>query len=315
MTLVDANLAVAHCWEKDDEVGGRPEMTEFRRASRYRQCQWREAHGFPMGTQPILPREGKPSRLVGSRLPLDFALETGATFVTANALAAARNRTTFVEPRQSFDHQRLWADLLWSPAMAFNLFGDLATDLARADRAVHTWWPDSPGVVSEVRFSHSPGWLDPTYLNSLRVFDAAFVLDLPDGTHGVIGVDVKYHESAKAETPKPENMWRYREVLERSRVFRPTTLYAVARSTLSVTWLEHLLLLSMVQHESKEWSWGRYVVVYPEGNTDHADICSRYRSLLVDDSTFDSMTLEDLLRSRRLPAKTVTALRERYVAD
>jgi hypothetical protein len=71
----------------------------------------------------------------------------------------------------------------------------------------------------------------------------------------------------------------------------------------------------MVQHESNQWSWGRYVVVYPQGNTDQAEICSRYRSWLVDDSTFDSMTLEDLLRSRRLPAKTVTALRERYVAD
>jgi hypothetical protein len=199
--------------------------------------------------------------------------------------------------------------------MACNLFGDLSADLALADRVVHKWWPDAPGVVSEVRFSHSPGWLDPSYLKSLRVFDAAFVLDLPDGAQGVIGVDVKYHEAAKAETPKPENMWRYREVLERSGVFRPTTLDAVGRSTLSVTWLEHLLLLSMLQHESKQWRWGRYVVIHPEGNTDHADICSRYRSLLVDDATFASMTLENVLRSRALPAKTVAALRERYVAD
>jgi hypothetical protein len=56
-------------------------------------------------------------------------------------------------------------------------------------------------------------------------------------------------------------------------------------------------------------------VIHPEGNTDHADICSRYRSLLVDDATFASMTLENLLRSRALPAKTVAALRERYLAD
>jgi hypothetical protein len=248
--------AEAHCWEKDDEVAGRPAMTAFRRASRDQHCRWREARGYPMGTQPIVPREGKPSRLVGSRLPLDFARETGASFVTANALAAARSRTSFIEPRQSFDHQRLWADLLWSPALAFNLFGDLASDLALADRAVHAWWPDTPGVVNEVRFSHSPGWLDPTYLNSLRVFDAAFVLDLPDGKRGVIGVDVKYHEAAKAETPKPENVWRYREVLERSGIFSPNAIDAVRRSTLSVTWLEHLLVLSMVQHESEEWGWG-----------------------------------------------------------
>ena len=298
-TLVGVTAPAAHCWEKDDRVGGRPEMTAFRRASRYRQCQWREARGYPIGTQPIVPREGKPSRLVGSRLPLDFARETGASFVTANALTAARSRTSLVEPRQSFDHQRFWADLLWSPAMALNLFGDLAADLALADRAVHTWWPDAPGVVSDVRFTHSPGWLDPSYLNSLRVFDAAFVLDLPDGTHGVVGVDVKYHEAAKAEIPKPENLRRYREVLERSGVFRPTALEVVGRSTLSVTWLEHLLVLSMVQHESEQWSWGRYVVVHPEGNTDYADICERYRTVLVDDATFGSMTLEDLLRSAR----------------
>ena len=33
-----------------------------------------------------------------------------------------------------------------------------------------------------------------------------------------------------------------------------------------MTWLEHLLLLSMLQHPSGEWTWGRYVVVHPAGN-------------------------------------------------
>jgi hypothetical protein len=288
-------------------------MTAFRRAARHQQAKWREARGYPIGSQPIAPQPGKPSRLVGSRLPLDFARENGATFVTANALDAARARTSFVEPRQSFDHQRLWADLLWSPTMAFNLFGDLAADPERADRAAHTWWPDAPGVVSEVRFSHSPGWLDPKYLNSLRVFDAAFVLDLPDGTRGIIGVDVKYHEAAKSEIARPENMWRYVQVLERSGVFGPAALDAVKRSTLAVTWLGHLLMLSMLQQEDREWSWGRYVVVHPELNTDYAAICDRYRSLLADDATFDSTTFETLLRSRALRPMVVTALRERYV--
>ena len=36
-------------------------------------------------------------------------------------------------------------------------------------------------------------------------------------------------------------------------------------------WLEHLLLLSMLQHASGTWSWGRYVVVHPAGNIDFAD--------------------------------------------
>jgi hypothetical protein len=85
------------------------------------------------------------------------------------------------------------------------------------------------------------------------------------------------------------------------------------RSDLPVLWLEHLLLLSMLQHASGSWSWGRYVVVHPEANEDVAGMCARYRELLADDSTFATMTLEELLGAGALPAKTAAALRERYL--
>jgi hypothetical protein len=314
-TLTQQELEAAHCWEAEDRVPGRPEMTELRRRLRYHQSQWREAQGHPIGSQPIEPRpEGAPARPVGSRLPLAYARETGANFVTAGALDAARARTSTIEPHQSFDHQRLWADLLWSPSMAFNLFGDLAADLGRADRAVHTWWPDTPGTVSEVRFAHSPGRFDPEYLNSLRAFDAAFVLDLGDGTHGIVGLAVKYHERTKSEIPKPSNLRRYLEVADRSGAFAPGATDAVkGRSDLCVMWLEHLLLLSMVQHPSGAWRWGRYVLVHLAGNTDFADACARYRDLLVDESTFSSTTVEGLLDANALSRRAVSALRKRYL--
>ena len=138
-------LEAADCWEADDRVPGRPQMTAFRRRVRYHQARWREAKGHPIGSQPIVPRPGKPVRPVGSRLPLDYARETGGNFLNANALAAVRARTAVTEAHQSFDHQRLWADLLWSPALGFNLAGDLAADLELADRVIHRWWPDAPG--------------------------------------------------------------------------------------------------------------------------------------------------------------------------
>jgi hypothetical protein len=307
-------LEAAHCWEHDDRVPGRPAMTEFRRRLRYHQARWREANGHPIGTQPIVPRPGKPARPVGSRLPLDYAQETGATFLTAGAQAAARARTSFTEAHQSFDHRRLWADLLWSPTLAFNLLGDLAADPGLADRAVHTWCPDAPGRVGEVRFAHSPGRFDPGYLNSLRAFDAALVLDLDDGTRGIVAVDVNYHEWAKPEIPKPRNRRRNLEVAERSGAFAAGAAEALTgRSGLAMMWLEHLLLLSMLQHPSGHWRWGRYVVVHPAGNGDLADACARYRSLLVDQATFASVTLEELLDAGALPDPTVAALRDRYL--
>ena len=281
---------------------------------RFHQAQWREANGYPIGTQPMVPKHDKPVRPVGSRLPLDYARETGANFITAGALEAARSRTSMTEPHQSFDHQRLWADLLWSPALSFNLFGNLAGDLGLADRAVHTWWPDAPGAVSNVRFAHSPGRFDPTYLNSLRAFDAAFVLDLDDGTNGIVGVNTKYHEWGKPETPKPSNLPRNREVAETSGAFATGAIGVLkGRTDLAVMWLEHLLLLSMLQHASGTWSWGRYVVVHPAGNSDVADAVGRYRNLLVDGSTFSSVTFEELLDAGVLPEEATSALRDRYL--
>jgi hypothetical protein len=306
-------LEDAHCWETEDRVPGRPGMTEFRRRLRHHQARWREANGHPIGTQPIVPREGKPSRPVGSRLPLDYARETGATFLTGGALDAAKARTSFTEPHQSFDHQRLWAELLWSPTLAFNLFGDLAADLRLADQAVRTWWPDAPGTVSEVRFAHSPGRFDPAYLGSLRSWDAAFVLDLEDGTRGIVGIVIKYHERAKPAIRKPIGLSRHLEVAERSGVLASGTIEAVDRTDLLVMSLEHLLLLSMLQHVSGSWSWGRYVVVHPDGNTDFAEACARYRALLVDQSTFSSVTMEQLLDAGTLPTRTAMALRSRYL--
>jgi hypothetical protein len=310
-------LEAAACWEAADLVPRRPAMTDFRRAARYHQARWREANHLPIGTQPIVPKPGDTRvRPVGSRLPLDHARETGATFLTPAALAAARARTALVEPHQSIDHQRLWADLLSSAALTFNLFGELAADLDLADRAVHRWVPDAPGRVRDVRFLHSPGWLDPAYLNTLRSFAAAFSLDLDDGTHGIVAFDVAFHERSKAETPRPENLHRYVEVAERSGEFVSGAIDRLQRrGDLCVLWIEHLLLLSMLQHPSSAWTWGRLVLVHPAGNSDVVDVVDRYRSLLRDDSTFTLITLEQVLDTGVLPHAAALALRERYVSS
>jgi hypothetical protein len=312
--LSKAELEAAHCWEADDNVPRRPELTEFRRRLRYHQARWREAKGYPIGFQPIAaaPKDGR-ARLVGSRLPLDWARETGANLLTAGGLDAARARTSVVERHQSFDHQRLWADLLSPVAMAFNLFGDLAADPGLAGRAAHGWWPDVPGTVDDVRFAHSPGRLDPAWLGNLVDFDAAFVLDLGDGTQGIVGVMTAYNGVNRRQPPKPSRLPRYREITDTSGVFAPGAIDAVNGTELIHIWLAHLLVLSMLQHPSRAWRWGRLVVVRPAGNTDFADACGRYQGLLVEESTFASATVEEVLDAGLIPPGAASALRDRYL--
>ena len=308
-------LEAVHCWEAVDRVPGRPEMTAFRRRVRLHQARWREANGHPIGTQPIRPSAGADARLVGSRIPLDHARETGANYLTPAALDAMQARLAAKEAHQSLSEQRLWADLLWSPAMSFNLFGDLASDLALADRAVHTWWPDAPGTVSEVRFHHSPGWLDDEYLGNLVGFDVAFVLDRGDGTRGVLAAATPYHDRTFRQAPKPTRLARYVEVTEASRAMRSGWLDAVNGTELVHTWLGHILVHSMLQHPSRTWSWGRYAVIHPAGSADFVDASARYRDLLADDATFASVTVEELLDSGALTKAVTTSCRDRYLPD
>ncbi|MGH9038820.1 MAG: hypothetical protein ACRDZ3_01160 [Acidimicrobiia bacterium] len=175
--------------------------------------------------------------------------------------------------------------------------GDSAVlvDPEQATASLRTWFPDLPGSVQGLRFGWSPGRLDPEYLGDRSAFDAAFLIDAGDGTRGVVGVDCRYLEQAKAETPPSgEHMTRYRQVTERSGIFTAAWEQAVVGTDLQPLWRNHLLALSMAQHFRDRWSWVRFVVVHPAGNSSFADAAGRYRAVLTDGTTFEVHTLEAL---------------------
>jgi hypothetical protein len=70
-----AELEAASCWETVDRVAHDPKMTAFKRRARYQQASWRERHRLPIGHQPVVGGGG--ARLLGSRLELEYAKETG----------------------------------------------------------------------------------------------------------------------------------------------------------------------------------------------------------------------------------------------
>src|SRR5664280_1375381 len=239
-------LIAHHVLESMDRVSGDPETTAFKRRARLRQALWREAKEFPEGTEPTRPRPGTPPRPLGSRLDINFAFETGANFLTDAARDAAQYRVAHPESKQTLDSDRLYADLLSSMPMCFNLFGPLWAELDLAAEAVRHWWPDAPGRLSTIRFEWSPGrQISGRYLENRTACDVAFEMVGPDGALGLIGVETKYHEHCKIEDlPSNDRVRRYLEVVGQCGVFRAGAVDAILGTRLQQIFLDHLLVLS-----------------------------------------------------------------------
>lgn len=304
-----------HCWENVDRVSGDPETTKFKRSARLLQSLWREANLLPIGSQPPRPKENQRQRPLGSRIDLEYAVDTGANFLTDHIYQAVEHRLAHPQPHQMLDSDRLYCDLLSSMPMCFNLFGELWADLALADRAIHTWWPDTPGVTSAVEFEWSPGRSRKgEYLENKSAFDVAFILELGDGQKGVVGVETKYHEHSSLMTrPSRQRTKRYREVAEKSGVFAQGTIDAIIGTELEQLFLDHLLALSMPLQPDTRWSWARFIVVYPEANPSIRRATEAYRELIGATDSFGVDTVESLLDADVHPSDLAARFRERYL--
>lgn len=308
-------LIAHHVLESVDRVAGDRETTAFKQRARLHQALWRAGQGFPEGTEPTRPRPDAKSRPIGSRLEIDFAFATGANFLTEGARGAAQYRVSRPEPKQTLNADRLYADLLSSMPMCFNLFGPLWADPERAALAVRNWWPDAPGQLSTIRFEWSPGRQVPgRYLENRTACDVAFELAAPDGRRSLVGVETKYHEHCKPEAaPSADRVRRYLEVVGQCDIFRSGAVDALLGTRLQQIFLDHLLVLSFLHDRTARYDWVKFVLVHPERNPSFANAGREYAELLSDASTFEVRTLESILADGSLPADASSAFRTRYL--
>lgn len=313
--LSKETLKAHFCFKSVDNVSSDPEMTDFKRRARLQQALWREKMGFPIGSHPMRPKNGEASTPLGSRIDLEAAEKTGANFLNAAIRKAVEDRLAYPVKYQTLDKDRLFCDLLSSMPMCFNLFGSLQADIDRANDAIHAWWPDVPGRVTDVMFEWSPGRRQHgLYLENRSAFDVAFKLTLEDGSLGILGVETKYHEDCRRERkPGDCRLTRYKEVTSKSGVMSLETMDTILGNDLQQIWLDHLLALSMPQEPSHKWKWVGFVLVHPEQNSSYASACERYRQLLKDDTTFRVSTIESLLDADVLTTALQTDFAERYL--
>ncbi|WP_224401895.1 hypothetical protein [Pseudonocardia sp. ICBG1034] len=263
----------------------------WQQRARLHQALWREEQSLPIGRH-----DGEE---LGSRLHTSVAdppelhnfLSPQARDQVQQAVAdAPRTGALLSRPR-------LWADLLSSQPLCFNLFGPLASDPTLATATLRLIWPDIRRV-RDIRFEWSPGRGNPAYTANRSAFDVFIEYD-GDRGRSFLGIEVKYHEDL-AGTPASDKDGFYRTIAGRTAVFDEASYPSLSVLPLQQIWLGHLLALRMLDEPEDRWDAGTFVLLYPVGNERCATAARAYRQCLTDGRTFEAHTLDALVQAASL---------------
>jgi hypothetical protein len=277
----------------------------FRRAARVLQSLWRERAGLPIGEHN--------GRLLGSRLPADFAKDTLTNYLTANIRAVVRETLASAQDSQLFAKPRIYNDLLSSQPLCFNLFGELKLDLDLATTVLQALRPGTIEKVTGICFEYSPGRRDERFSADKSAFDVFVEYKPASGRRGFLGIEVKYHENLK--DPVAPHRARYDEVAQGMGCFDSARLPKLRQAPLQQLWRDHLLAGSMLAHKDLGYTEGAFVVLYPAANPDCRSAVQEYRQCLTSAATFDTWTLEEFIGilGFATPAAWVEELHGRYL--
>lgn len=249
------------------------EDTEFSSHARLLQSRWRSSKNYPMGK-------------LGNYLETEFAKESKANFLTDRVQSLAANEmATAKASRALFDEGRMWANLLSSQPLCFNLFGELTFDMEAATTCFKKLFPDRVGRVTAVKFEYSPGRGDAQYTGDRSAFDV-FVEYERGGRTGFIGIEVKYAESLREESSRKateifeKHKVRYTTLTEDTGLFQPNVIDILRRPPMSQIWRDHLLSISLLRHQDQKYDEGCFVFLFPSLNKQCQDGVNQYATYL-----------------------------------
>ncbi len=278
----------------------------WQQQARLLQSLWRERHGLQPESDALH---------AGSMLAdVPRYKVAGSAFVSADAVRAAKKAARIAKIEGAvMQPTRLWRNLLSSQPLCMNLFGPLSENHndPRVSLALSRVWPDIR-TVTGIRYEWSPGRRDPRFLGNGTAFDVYLEYTATDGSPRFLGIEVKYHEDLGVAPPSCAG--RPQEVFETSGVFAADSFPVMSTGKNAQILLDHLLALSI--NAATEFAReGAFVLLYPELNTAVSDVIDGYRTHLVDQSTFITTTLEDVVAAlaEEFDEPWVKEFRNRYL--
>ena len=200
--------------------------------------------------------------------------------------------------------------MLSSQPMCFNLLGFVALDHDLGTRLVRSLCGTHVERVTAVRFEWAPAPRR-VYLNDATAFDAIIEYDSACGP-GFIGIETKLSEPF---TPKVYDKREYRRWMGGDGPWRPDAYPQCSAREHNQLWRDHLLAWALLRHADSKYVRGCLTVIHHEGDRECVEAIGAYRSLLRDDTTFRSFTLDGIVSEWREHAPEWAAkFEERYLS-
>lgn len=283
--------------------------TDFAAHGRLLQSKWRHKKKLPFVKY-------------GNFLPVDIAKSEKANFITDNIRQLIE--PTIKEVRANggmIKEPRIWDNLLSSQPLCFNLFGELALDLPLATRFFIELFPDKVLEVTQIKFEYSPG-RGGSYHCDNSAFDVFIEFKNHSNDKCFIGIEVKYAECLKEETPKKAKASFDKHYLSyisltTDDIFIKNAVDTLQFVPLSQIWRDHLLALSTL----KLYKDGIFVYLFPKGNKECQQGVDQYLTFLQSDNEdvthFAPRHLDEFIQTLNKihPTEWTQELQDRYIGS
>lgn len=219
--------------------------------------------------------------------------------------------------------KHLYANLLRSEHIPFNLFIPLQSDLGLVKKVFNKLVPGAIKEILEIKIECAPKPAK-KYLDDKTSFDVYIKYLHKDNQVGVFGIEVKYTEGAyplKKESTESRNILNknsnYWQTMRKAAIFREGNDDELIKNNYRQIWRNQLLGEKMKQVDNIAHFTS--ITFYPKGNTHFSKVLTEYQAFLLEkDSTF-GVTFEDFFETLAKHSnsirfdKWIEYLKKRYI--
>ncbi|MFQ5649577.1 MAG: hypothetical protein ACE5IY_06510 [bacterium] len=207
-----------------------------------------------------------------------------------------------VKRRYPIYSKGLYADMLRSEHIPFNIFAPLKIDLELATSVLSPLLENKIFQVTNIMIEYAPS-PNYEYLNDRTAFDVYVEYLHEDKSEGIIGIEVKYTEheyklktgsKEEQDVNNPDSL--YYQLTEKINLYKPEKLSELPKDTYRQVWRNQLLGESILQKPDSSFKHFASLLLYPDGNSHFKELTNEYSGFLLpnEELKFAGITFERL---------------------